>query len=119
MKLLFCLACHDVVKLQVATWRPCQCGRSNGRYLEDGLHGEVVGDTARVIGVDNRSVRKALHHKAAPTDGAFGAFPRIDAFLFPTNYYRVRHIAVPGRKLTALDLGDTWLDEPFPLPESF
>lgn len=35
MKLLLCLDCADVVKMN-AQLRQCQCGKSSGRYLDDG-----------------------------------------------------------------------------------
>src|SRR4051794_35648995 len=35
MKLLYCAHCHDIVRLFPEP-RTCQCGKSWGRYLEDG-----------------------------------------------------------------------------------
>lgn len=42
MKLLYCLECHDVVRLHRKT-RACECGLTGGRYVDDS-QAEVFGD---------------------------------------------------------------------------
>ncbi len=64
MKLLFCKTCGDVVKLRKSPTL-CECGASQGRYEEDGHHAVVYGENARVIGMDNHDVGRALRaHEA-------------------------------------------------------
>ena len=50
MKLLNCVRCHDLVKLQ-GEWRPCACRASKARYLRDGRSAEVSGH-GRILGLD-------------------------------------------------------------------
>ena len=52
MKLLNCLVCHDIVKID-AEWAHCKCEKSCARYAPDNRHAEVFGPS-RVIGIDNR-----------------------------------------------------------------
>lgn len=59
MKLLNCLDCHDIVLLRGGSCRACVCGKSSGRYLEDGRKVEVSGP-CRVLGIDNREYTLSL-----------------------------------------------------------
>lgn len=59
VKLLFCTSCGDVKKLQYHA-RLCECGRSMGKYLSDGVRAEIFGESARVILIDNHNLVAAL-----------------------------------------------------------
>jgi len=52
MKLLNCLVCHDIVKID-AEWATCKCEKSCARYAPDNRHAEVFGP-CRILGIDNR-----------------------------------------------------------------
>jgi hypothetical protein len=52
MKLVYCTACGDVVRLIEQEWRTCACGSAGGQYNEDRMSA-TVGGTARVFGIGN------------------------------------------------------------------
>ena len=52
MKLLNCLVCHDIVKID-AEWAHCKCEKSCARYAPDNRHAEIFGPS-RIMGIDNR-----------------------------------------------------------------
>lgn len=52
MKLLVCRDCYDIVRLPLHVFRACGCGRSKGKYLEDGREA-VYSGPAFVVGIDN------------------------------------------------------------------
>lgn len=56
MKLLHCMACHDVLALHYKA-RKCKCKRSTGRYVDD-IHVEYSGP-ACIIGMLNSDLRFA------------------------------------------------------------
>jgi len=58
MKLLHCLECGDVLAL-LSQPRSCRCGRSQGRYLEDGHAAEYSGP-ACVVYLSNSGVERAI-----------------------------------------------------------
>jgi hypothetical protein len=58
MKLLVCLECQDVFNLRYET-KACSCGKSSGKYFEDGLHAEYQGPCLP-LGFANSSFIKAL-----------------------------------------------------------
>jgi hypothetical protein len=58
MKLLFCPECTDIIKLNFDK-RFCQCGKSSGAYLPDGLKAWVDGE-GFVLGFDNTSFVEAF-----------------------------------------------------------
>jgi hypothetical protein len=60
VKLLFCLRCQDVIKLDT-NLRKCKCGFSSGKYLEDKLHAEVSKDVI-VLGLNNNKFGNALRN---------------------------------------------------------
>lgn len=60
MKLLYCMACGDIIAIHQDRWRFCRCGKSKGRYLEDGWHSEFHGFYAMPIGLSNPSLVKAV-----------------------------------------------------------
>lgn len=76
IKLIYCPKCQDVRKLNYVL-TTCQCGRSFGRVLGDGLDAQYGGD-AVPLGFDNSSLVKALKHQ--PDDG-WGE--RFEAFVIP------------------------------------
>ena len=77
MKLIFCTSCNDLFRLMRAG-RCCTCGRSYGRYLEDGLNA-IIGGDAIPVGISNTSLNDALQKKR---HGAGMTVPiSIDAFL--------------------------------------
>jgi hypothetical protein len=63
MKLIYCRDCGDVVRLQRFV-RMCLCGKTAGRYLEDGIHA-VISEDAVPIGIDNNSLRMAVQARIA------------------------------------------------------
>lgn len=58
MKLLNCLVCHDIVKID-AEWAHCKCEKSCARYAPDNRHAEVFGPS-RIIGIDNRDYAQTI-----------------------------------------------------------
>lgn len=77
MKLMFCPACHDVLKLRVGSHRKCECGQSWGRYMPDGQHAEVFGK-AVPLGFVNISFAHALRNRPEVGHGE-----RFTAFVIP------------------------------------
>jgi len=59
MKLIFCPACWDMVKMSDEEKRTCECGASWGYYHEDGLHA-TYGGLCVPIGIANDSFMLAL-----------------------------------------------------------
>jgi hypothetical protein len=59
MKLLFCPNCGDIVKLHGEN-TVCECGRSWGHYLKDGLHATYGGE-AIILGIGNKSLSQVMH----------------------------------------------------------
>lgn len=85
MKLVFCEACQDVIRLQEEP-RYCKCGKSGGVYEEDGLHAHYWGVYAMPLGFANPSLRLALDRQ--PRDGTGRNF---DAFVIPHNCPTFKH----------------------------
>jgi hypothetical protein len=61
MKLIFCTECHDLFRM-LTHERTCECGKSGGTYLEDGLHVEYWGP-AVPLGFDNMSFARAVQNQ--------------------------------------------------------
>lgn len=80
MKLIVCDECHDVVGLRF-DWRVCECRKSGGRYLDDGLTIRV-GGPCHVLGIDNK-VR-------------FGYQDRGEVFLIPEPHERIIRVVPVG-----------------------
>lgn len=78
MKLIFCPACADVVRL-LDFRRECDCKKSYGYYEKDGLHA-VIGGEAIPWGISNPSFVRALQRQPEEGEGA-----RFDAFVIPRN----------------------------------
>lgn len=57
MKLLYCLACRDIVRIY-SDDRPCKCGQSKARYVDD--HNARVTGPGRIIGVDTERFYRAV-----------------------------------------------------------
>ena len=79
MKLLFCLDCEDVKKLDT-DWVFCNCGKTAARYLEDKLHSEYRGATAIPVGFDNYSFAQAVRQRRD-----HGSNWRFEAFTIPAD----------------------------------
>lgn len=64
MKLLLCVACSDIVKLDVKKFKHCSCGTSGGVY-NDEINTTVWGpkDKTFVIGFANGSLISALREQ--------------------------------------------------------
>ena len=58
MKLILCPKCDDVFKLS-RTLKSCECGLSQGRYLEDGLYVQI-NMVAIPIGLANRPLAREV-----------------------------------------------------------
>ena len=77
MKLLLCLVCQDIIRLQREI-RQCKCGLVEGHYLADGINAEYSGDNAIPIGFANISFVKAINSQ--PENGPGREFT---AFVIP------------------------------------
>jgi hypothetical protein len=71
MKLIYCRACQDIVRLHT-TERPCICGRSRGRYRNDRVV-QVFGPCG-VLGIPNFGFLKAVNDPTHLLGGDFKAF---------------------------------------------
>ncbi len=60
MKLLLCLECHDIIKLDYEV-KSCKCGRCRGKYNKDGLTA-VVNGNGLSIGINNNDIYPALEN---------------------------------------------------------
>lgn len=83
MKLLFCAACEDVVKLSTRGKRTCECGQSWGEYTNS-LEA-TIGGQAIPLGFANSSLAHALQHRP---DHGLGE--RFEAFVIPRACATVR-----------------------------
>ena len=63
MKLLYCIVCKDMFKLQIDIVRKCKCGRSTGRYKKDGNYAEVNGKGI-CVAINNSSLADAIENMA-------------------------------------------------------
>ena len=77
MKLVACKECQDVFKLDYEK-RRCKCGKTWGKYKEDGLNAVYGGWPAVPLGFANESLREAV--LAQPTEGLGRRF---EAFVIP------------------------------------
>lgn len=77
MKLLFCPECQDILKLGKNKKRKCACGKSAGKYLEDGYHAVIYGK-AVPIGLANSTFITALIKQ--PREGIGSRF---EAYVIP------------------------------------
>lgn len=84
MKLIFCSACSDLLRL-FEERRTCRCGQAWGHYLWDGLHADI-GGTAIPVGVDNAQLANALRRRPTVAPGT-----RFAAFVIPKVSETVRH----------------------------
>lgn len=85
MKLLMCLKCQDVKKLQGFRVH-CKCRESFGRYLDDDLHAEVKGPCV-VIGLWNADLSRLIRNQRESGEGENGMF-----FVFSKNNERINHL---------------------------
>ena len=72
MKLIYCPACEDIVRMTHRT-RKCRCKLSWGRYLSDGLHA-TIGGRAIPLGISNGSFYHALGSRQDTGAVTFMAF---------------------------------------------
>jgi len=82
MKLLFCLHCQDVLKLQIDTTRYCDCGKSWGAYSGDGLNATFGGE-AVPLGIANQSFAEAYKLSKLTNNEPDLAGIRFEAFIIP------------------------------------
>ena len=85
MKLIICLSCQDIVKLDYEL-RFCKCGQCWGHYREDGLHA-VIGGKAIPLGFNNASLANALRNR--PEGGMGEVF---EAFVIPKEAEHISRI---------------------------
>lgn len=95
MKLVFCGACGDIVKLPIARWRSCACGAAGGGYA-DALHDFWAGPAgSEPLGFQNAAFEQA--RAAAAADRKHGRARRLghefDAFVIPWNAPTMRGCA--------------------------
>lgn len=76
MKLLFCKACQDVIRL-ISTERRCRCGKTRGRYVDD-IHAVYSGRDAVPLGFKNSIFAWAVTKQPDHGDGL-----KFDAFVIP------------------------------------
>ena len=76
MKLIFCRACKDVVRLKFKL-NFCECGKSGGKYINE-LDAVIGGEDCIPLGFDNFSLVQAL--KKRPKSGLGSGF---NAFVIP------------------------------------
>lgn len=77
MKLLVCLECHDIFNLREDKTKSCSCGKSSGKYRQDGLHADYQGPCLP-LGVNNGSLVHAMQNQ--PESGMGKEF---NAFVIP------------------------------------
>lgn len=84
MKLLVCLECHDVFNLREDRTKACSCGKSSGKYRQDGLHADYQGPCLP-LGFANGSFVHALQNQPESGWGkeftAFVIQKKCDTFL--------------------------------------
>lgn len=97
MKLILCLDCHDVYKLDSRAKRSCRCGLTWGYYLPDGLLAEVS-DTpeTQVLGFANPTLAGAIRSQREHGDRGDGMGREFTAFLMPDDAPNVRKVRVPN-----------------------
>lgn len=88
MKLLYCKACNDLVRLQ-REWRLCNCRRSAGRY-EDAARAIVAGEPAFAVGIMGDAITRAISD-VATASGRFG--PAFSGWVFPLDFEKVTRVA--------------------------
>jgi hypothetical protein len=77
MKLIFCPACQDVIKLTPCL-RYCACGESYGYYTDEIK--AVIGGRAIPLGIANNSLAVALRYRPETGQGF-----EFTAFVIPKN----------------------------------
>lgn len=86
MKLLFCLSCNDIRKLDYDKVF-CKCNKSWGFYHEDGLTATYSNNNSYIIGMSNQSISKAITiHKATPNSD----LARIDSWIMRDDAPNIR-----------------------------
>ena len=84
MKLLVCLECQDIFNLREDKKKTCSCGKSSGKYRQDGLHADYEGPCLP-LGFTNGSFIHALHNQPETGMGkeftAFVIQKKCDTFL--------------------------------------
>lgn len=88
MKLLYCLECHDTVRL-FKTTRTCECGATGGRYL-DASKAEVFGDGVP-FGILNNEFDEAITERTDDWPGVW-----FHGFIIPRNSFNIVKIDGPG-----------------------
>lgn len=86
MKLIFCPECQDIQRLIPTTTRYCDCGRTWGKYNDDGM-GATVGGMAIPLGIDNSSFLCALEMMKIDPNRGWGV--GFHAFVIPPNSERI------------------------------
>jgi len=79
MKLLFCPHCNDVIKLRVGVSRSCECGKSEGMYIDD--VNAIVNSSGILLGFANSSFVEALRDHIHRPEGRLGH--EFTAFVIP------------------------------------
>lgn len=88
MKLIFCKLCNSTFNLDYF-YKVCPCGKSAGRYLENGDEVEIVGTEAVVLGILNHSFIAALRNINSLSDPDRD----FEAFVFNKNYHKIKYIS--------------------------
>lgn len=82
MKLLFCKSCQDIIKLTY-TVRACNCGKTQGIYLPDGLHARYTGKYAIPIGIANNQFGDAIRNQPLGDKDNFIWGERFESWIIP------------------------------------
>lgn len=94
MKLMYCLECHDVRKLDYPEVT-CKCGASKGSNRIGGLHAVIQGK-AIPLGFDNYSFRRALEGQTENRWGTDGQGEVFEAFVIPKDCPTVTKLEGPS-----------------------
>lgn len=95
MKLLFCTECHDVMKLRHESIS-CECGRSFGWYLKDGLNARY-GGKGILLGLDNIKFRACLEENRNFPERQI-SIRNADVWVIPKNSTRIQKVTREGKR---------------------
>ena len=98
MKLILCLKCQDVYKLERNKLRQCSCQLTWGYYLSDGLNAEVSdNESTSVLGFHNGTLSEAVFLQRRTGDRPDGMGHRFTAFIIPDCAPTVKRVKEPRK----------------------
>lgn len=90
MKLLLCTSCSSITSLHFSN-QSCKCGKCSGQYV-DNINIKYSGDSAIILGFNNRSFIDAIRHQRANGNLDTGLGREFTAFIIPTNAPSIRKV---------------------------